>query len=183
MKLGPRFHGNLVPYKYLDRRRPLPRFRSLVTQRSLSPSSRRVTTRPDGSPSSSCYADDLPSTFAGASPKGRMLSPGTGPGLSPPIPPPRALEAPAPSSLVQRIRDKGGGSLPGSPTRGSNRYGRTDQLVGPRRKGAECGGASGRVPEENHEEVACECRGMKCVGLPRARHLLPSDRSKELDSL
>lgn len=48
-------------------------------------------------------------------------------------PPPTRLGRP--SSIVWRISDKGGGSLPGSPTPGGNRYGRTDQLVGGLKKG------------------------------------------------
>ncbi|CBJ28116.1 hypothetical protein Esi_0092_0020 [Ectocarpus siliculosus] len=40
----------------------------------------------------------------------------------------RTLTPPGPSSLVKRCSDKGGGSLPGSPTRDGYRYGRTDQL-------------------------------------------------------
>lgn len=50
-----------------------------------------------------------------ASPENRSPSPPTGLGR--------------PSSILRRISDKGGGSLPGSPTRGGSRYGRTDQLV------------------------------------------------------
>lgn len=49
--------------------------------------------------------------------------------VSPPPPPPPGRGMP--SSIVRRISDKGGGSLPCSPTRGGGgRYGNTGQLVG-----------------------------------------------------
>lgn len=60
---------------------------------------------------------------------GDVLSPEDGrvPSESRSASPPPGIDRP--SSIVRRISDKGGGSLPGSPTRGGTRYGRTDQLV------------------------------------------------------
>lgn len=67
----------------------------------------------------------------GSSPNNRLPSPTTpGSGWSPQRPAEQILPPEEPSSIVRRISDKGGGSLPGSPTRDGNRYGRTDELVG-----------------------------------------------------
>lgn len=104
------------------------------------------------------HGDELSSINESVSPTTKSLKEGTE--WSPAGRAGRALTPPAPSSLIQRCSDKGGGSLPGSPTRGGYRYGRTDQLVSYR------SGLSGRCVSSIHQVYLDELHGM-VVGSPR----------------
>lgn len=78
------------------------------------------------------------------SPNGRLTSPPPGPGGSPQRLAKGIISPAEPSSIMRRISDKGGGSLPGSPTRGGRRYGRTDELVGSLNSQAHLNSTEGR---------------------------------------
>ncbi|CAM9819079.1 unnamed protein product, partial [Ectocarpus sp. 8 AP-2014] len=72
------------------------------------------------------HGDEWSSINESVSPTTKSLKDGTA--RSPAGRAGRTPTPPRPSSLIKRCSDKGGGSLPGSPTRDGYRYGRTDQL-------------------------------------------------------